>query len=490
MTSQATAGEGPRKAMEARHDGRGGAFSMAERNAQQRGAALDSEEGLFDYDAPPPVSLHDKFGMPPFSILDRRSGHWQDRKRKWLSLGIRSELGRDGGLIASEDTGFVQGGLPLEQRSDRALEATAKGQTDMAKRAQRLLEARQSGWRGKTADGRTLAVGAKWDEKGTPQRLIPGAGGVGGAYDRSRPEGTLNRQSGGKGSSLQRAMTDRPNSHGGTSSAEGAAERRRLNDAGAHRDQHLLNEITGQETLSGTSIFDPVLCELVYRWFTASGMRVLDPFAGGSVRGIVAGLLERHYMGIDLRGVQIEANKEQGQTIIRDDKWMPRWVPGDSLAVLDNAPPESMDLVFSCPPYADLEVYSDDPRDISNMTYDEFTRVHAEIIRKACATLRQDRFAAWVISDVRDKRGHYRGLVHDTVRAFEAAGLHFYNEAVVLDPVGSAAVRSGRIFLGGRKLTRMHQLCLVFVKGDWKRATTAVGLQDLVLDPARAEVEG
>ena len=46
---------------------------------------------------------------------------------------------------------------------------------------------------------------------------------------------------------------------------------------------------TGTENMApGTSIFDPVLCELVYRWFCPSKGKILDPFAGGSVRGIVA----------------------------------------------------------------------------------------------------------------------------------------------------------------------------------------------------------
>ncbi|MGB3315839.1 MAG: DNA methyltransferase, partial [Albidovulum sp.] len=44
-------------------------------------------------------------------------------------------------------------------------------------------------------------------------------------------------------------------------------------------------------TASGTSIFDPVLCEIAYRWFCPQGGTVLDPFAGGSVRGIVASQL-------------------------------------------------------------------------------------------------------------------------------------------------------------------------------------------------------
>lgn len=42
-------------------------------------------------------SLADRFGIPPFSVLNAREGWWQDRKRAWLSLGIQSELGRQGG---------------------------------------------------------------------------------------------------------------------------------------------------------------------------------------------------------------------------------------------------------------------------------------------------------------------------------------------------------------------------------------------------------
>ena len=49
-------------------------------------------------DEKPAPSLKDRFGVPPFSVLDARSGEWAERKRRWLSLGIRSDLGRGGGL--------------------------------------------------------------------------------------------------------------------------------------------------------------------------------------------------------------------------------------------------------------------------------------------------------------------------------------------------------------------------------------------------------
>ena len=39
------------------------------------------------------------------------------------------------------------------------------------------------------------------------------------------------------------------------------------------------------------SIFDPALCEVIYKWFCPENGDILDPFAGGSVRGIVANYL-------------------------------------------------------------------------------------------------------------------------------------------------------------------------------------------------------
>ena len=47
--------------------------------------------------AAPATTLAERFGIPPFSVLDARKGWWQDRKRAWLDLGIRSELGRGEG---------------------------------------------------------------------------------------------------------------------------------------------------------------------------------------------------------------------------------------------------------------------------------------------------------------------------------------------------------------------------------------------------------
>lgn len=237
-------------------------------------------------------------------------------------------------------------------------------------------------------------------------------------------------------------------------------------------DYYVNNQTGGGLSETGTSVFDATLCELMYRWFSPAEGSVLDPFAGGSVRGIVAALLGRRYVGVDLSARQVEANREQAATVCGDNQ--PVWCVGDSrdLAALV---PGSYDFVFSCPPYADLEVYSDDPRDISTMAYPDFRASYREIIAAAVSMLAEDRFAAFVVGEARGRDGFYYGLVPDTIRAFEDAGARFYDEAILVNPIGSLPIRAGKQFESGRKLGKTHQNVLVFCKGDWRRATAACG---------------
>lgn len=217
----------------------------------------------------------------------------------------------------------------------------------------------------------------------------------------------------------------------------------------------------------GTSIFDPVICELAYRWFSPKDGQIIDPFAGGSVRGIVAGALGRRYWGCDLRQEQIDANNGQANEIETQEK--PEWVCGDSMETLHTAP--EADMVFSCPPYGDLEVYSDDPNDLSNMEWHTFVAAYKRIINKCVQKMKQDTFACFVVGDFRDKKGFYRNFVSTTIEGFEECGARLYNEAILATVIGSAAMRVTKQFESGRKLAKTHQNVLVFCKGDWRNAT-------------------
>lgn len=209
-----------------------------------------------------------------------------------------------------------------------------------------------------------------------------------------------------------------------------------------------------------TSIFDPALCEVLYTWFCKEGGTILDPFAGGSVRGIVANYLGYKYSGIDIRQEQIESNREQAVNILPLDN-QPQWYIGDSDKILDGKWNVKFDMVFSCPPYADLEVYSDLEGDISNKPYKEFLASYESIIKKSCALLNDDGYACFVVGEVRDKFGNYIGFVPDTIKAFEKCGMKFYNEAIFLDQLGTASMRANGN-MKSKKLVKVHQNILVF----------------------------
>lgn len=213
-----------------------------------------------------------------------------------------------------------------------------------------------------------------------------------------------------------------------------------------------------------TSIFDPALCELLYTWFCKHKGVVLDPFAGGPSRGVVAQYLGYKYFGLELSRRQVKASEANARELLKSNN-QPTYYCGDSDKLLDKRWTQKFDFLFSCPPYFNLEVYSKDPDDLSSMTYDRFLAHYRSIVIKACKLLKPKSYACFVISPVRDKKtGYYLNLIEDTCVAFRAAGLEFYNDAILLNMVGSASMRADKQFSAGKKLVRVHQNVLIFYK--------------------------
>lgn len=452
-------------------------------------------------------TLAERFIVPPFSVLDARQGYWQERKRAWLALGIQSELGRgmeNIGMAHPETTSTIdfysqkraiEAEVGHEITKDEAATVLAdRGQLRDSRAANR---ARQQG--GLLADQGTAVDGgaSPWAGNRGPARASASPGGsprpaasLGADGHTVRGDGRGRGPARSNGQDLMRGehvvgqndghKMGFPHGPTVTQNPDGTLRYR-----GASRDQWL--DASVGNTASGTSIFDPVLSELAYRWFCPPGGLVLDPFAGGSVRGIVASLVDRRYVGVDLRPEQVAANESQAQAITPDN--LPRWIVGDSrnLAILQT---EACDLIFTCPPYFDLEVYSDDPADLSNAgDYATFLATYRDIVAQSVALLRPDRFACVCVGDIRDKAGLYRNFVSDSIAAFQDAGARLYNEAILVTAVGSLPIRIGRQFSGGRKLGKTHQNVLVFVKGDPKRAATACGEVEVEL-PIVTEDQG
>lgn len=223
---------------------------------------------------------------------------------------------------------------------------------------------------------------------------------------------------------------------------------------------------------TNVSIFDPVLCELMYDWFVPKGGKILDPFAGGSVRGIVAEEMGFSYLGIDLSEEQIIANRKQSSK--------PKWIVGDSKKMIFGLQ-QQFDFIFTCPPYYDLEVYSENRADLSQMSEQEFDMSLESVIKQSKIRLNDNRFFCIVVSEVREQSvtgkystGRYRGLVRKTIEMCERSGLEFYNDIVLFNSQHQASRVSKTYFERNRKIPSVHQNVLVFIKGNPDIATEEI----------------
>jgi len=221
-------------------------FNDDDLNAILGAAAVEAEnegDGASANRAEARATLAEQFGAVPFSVLNAREGWWMDRKRAWLSLGIRSEVGRGENLLGFSET--------LQEPDPEKRARMKNGKRKAAAFGQDLMR----------GEGRKYSTGGV---------LIPSPSGSDPQFYKKKQE------------------------------AE-ARLGRELSTAEFIEDHWTPPEGAASISTTGTSIFDPVLTELCYRWFSPRGGQILDPFAGGSVRGIVASALGREYTGIELR---------------------------------------------------------------------------------------------------------------------------------------------------------------------------------------------
>lgn len=223
------------------------------------------------------------------------------------------------------------------------------------------------------------------------------------------------------------------------------------------------------EINNGSSNFDPVLAELMMKWFAPTGGKVLDPFGGEQTKGVVAGELGLNYFAVEFRQEQVNVNRDACSNYENI-----YYACGDSENIDKHIDVRNFDLCFTSPPYYDLEIYSKE--DMSAFgTYEEFMAKYERIFRKCVSMLADNAFLVIKIAEIRDKKtGVYRNFVGDNISLFNKLGLTYYNEIILLNSLGTAPQRAGKLFKH-RKMVKVHQNILVFIKGDIKKAVNNCG---------------
>jgi len=239
--------------------------------------------------------------------------------------------------------------------------------------------------------------------------------------------------------------------------------------------QGIQNELGREDTKSNlslifknytTSEFDSVLTETIYHWFTKEGDKILDPFCGGTVRGIVAGKMNRDYMGVDVREEQLQQNREHITKLGLSTQYRTPYEEDNN----------KYDFIFTCPPYWNIEKYSNQEDDLSNMKEDDFFREYEKILIEASNKLKPNRFMCIVVGDVRRRgdlkqpKGSYILLPQRTIDILYNQGIFLYNDMVYINH-GNHPNQTNH-FNSFRKISKVHQNVLVFNKGDWKSASS------------------
>lgn len=205
------------------------------------------------------------------------------------------------------------------------------------------------------------------------------------------------------------------------------------------------------------SVFNPHLAQMVLSAYAPLNGKIYDAFGGGGTRGYIATKMGFEYTGVELREEEYNRVKEQ----------MKKWNIYFNFVLEDSIkykPKEKFDFAFTCPPYYDLEVYSEMEEDLSNAkTYDEYLEMLKKVINNIYDCLKEDCFAVFIIGNFRNKKGELVHLNGDLIRISKEIGFKLWDELIWQGASNVALTRCGK-FEKNRKSVRMHEYIIVLKK--------------------------
>lgn len=156
--------------------------------------------------------------------------------------------------------------------------------------------------------------------------------------------------------------------------------------------------------------------------YSEEGDLVLDQFAGGGTTLVEAKLLNRNIIGVDVNDIALDRCKEKIDFNLTDRPMgKVKLVKGDARE-LDFLKDESIDLICTHPPYADIIKYSEGiENDLSLLKIDDFLDEMKKVAEESYRVLKKDKFCAVLMGDTR-KNKHMVHLGFDVLKVYEDAG--------------------------------------------------------------------
>jgi len=219
------------------------------------------------------------------------------------------------------------------------------------------------------------------------------------------------------------------------------------------------NNITGLPGFNNSaSVFNPHLAQMVLSAYCPSNANIYDAFGGGGTRGFIATAMKHNYTGIEIRQNEVDRIKRQQQKL-----GLKFNITCDDSRIYD-IDEDSFDFSYTCPPYYNLEIYSDMDGDMSSAdTYEEFLEMIKGSIEITYKGLRENSLSVWIVGNFRNKKGELVHFSGDLIRIAKEVGFKLHDELIFWGASGVASMRCGQ-FGANRKSVRVHEYIIIFKK--------------------------
>jgi len=219
---------------------------------------------------------------------------------------------------------------------------------------------------------------------------------------------------------------------------------------------------------AGLSIFPYDLAERIIKFYSEPYEIILDPMCGHATRLTAAFYLKRNYIGYDVSKRFMEWNRK-----VLKELWANSLIKPDIAIVLKekssefiDEPTDSIDMIFTSPPYWDLEYYGDEPEQLGwNKTYDEFLNGLKRVLMQCFRVLKPGRFCIWNINDFR-KDGKFYTYHADVIRLAKYVGFEIHD--IIIVDWGTSIFACFASEIEERKITAKSHEYLVVMKKPLK----------------------
>ena len=153
--------------------------------------------------------------------------------------------------------------------------------------------------------------------------------------------------------------------------------------------------------------------------YSKIGDTVLDQFVGGGTTAVEAKLTNRNFIGIDINPNAVQLSRKKCDFKFENNSEISIY-QGDARKL--NISDDSIDLICTHPPYANIIHYSEDiDGDLSLLNRKNFLLQIGKVAEESYRVLKKDKFCAILMGDTRNK-GMVQPLAFETMRIFELAG--------------------------------------------------------------------